>query len=206
MTKRLFVMIMSAMLLLTAFTGCGKDAPQPQQPANQETVQEETKAEAEETEKPASPFAELSVKDLDGNDVDSSIFAEHDLTIVNVWATFCNPCLREMPDLGKMNREYAESEKGVQIVGIIGDVTDMEGNADEAQLDFAKEIITKTEADYLHLIPDGNMMQFLVNNVPGFPTTFFVDSEGNLVGDAVVGARDESNWTKEIEKRLESMK
>ena len=37
---------------------------------------------------------------LEGNSIDQTIFADYPLTMVNVWATFCTPCLNEMPDLG----------------------------------------------------------------------------------------------------------
>ena len=43
--------------------------------------------------------------DMDGNAVSSEIFAESKLTMVNVWATYCNPCMREMPGLGELANE-----------------------------------------------------------------------------------------------------
>lgn len=43
--------------------------------------------------------------DLRGNTVSSDIFSRFKLTMINVWATYCNPCLREMPDLGELAAE-----------------------------------------------------------------------------------------------------
>ena len=40
-------------------------------------------------------------KDLQGNEITESIFAEKDLTVVNIWGTFCPPCIAEMPELGE---------------------------------------------------------------------------------------------------------
>ena len=45
--------------------------------------------------------------DLEGNTVSSDLFSQSALTMVNVWATYCNPCLREMPALGELAEDYA---------------------------------------------------------------------------------------------------
>ena len=64
----------------------------------------------------------FTAQDLQGNGVSQSIFADYDLTMINVWATYCPPCLQEMPDLGKLSEEY--KDKGVQVLGIVSDVMD----------------------------------------------------------------------------------
>lgn len=43
--------------------------------------------------------------DKDGNEVSESIFADKDVTVVNVWATFCQPCIQEMPELAAWAEE-----------------------------------------------------------------------------------------------------
>ena len=48
----------------------------------------------------------FEAKDMEGNEVTSGVFAESKLTMINVWATYCNPCLNEMPDLGELSGEY----------------------------------------------------------------------------------------------------
>ena len=62
--------------------------------------------------------------DIQGNTVSSDIFSDSKLTMVNVWATYCNPCLREMPGLGELAEEYDGSE--FQIIGIVSDVIEGE--------------------------------------------------------------------------------
>ena len=57
---------------------------------------------------------QFETQDLEGNACDSKeLFALHDLTLVNIWATWCGPCIEEMPALEKI---YQEGEIGV--VGI----------------------------------------------------------------------------------------
>ena len=42
---------------------------------------------------------EFSTTDMDGNKVTNDTFADYDLTVVNFWATYCNPCIDELPEL-----------------------------------------------------------------------------------------------------------
>ena len=54
---------------------------------------------------------EFTGEDLEGNKVDSKeLFAKAKVTMINVWGTFCSPCIMEMPDLGELSREYADKD------------------------------------------------------------------------------------------------
>ncbi|NCE73863.1 TlpA family protein disulfide reductase [Anaerotruncus sp. X29] len=139
--------------------------------------------------------------DLDGNEVTQEIFSNADLTMINIWATYCNPCLGEMPDLGVLAEEYAD--QGVQIIGILMDVYDQNWNVVQSQVDLAKEIIQETGADYLHLMPSTDLIYAKLRYVQAVPETIFVDKEGNLVGEPHLGARTKNKWSEEIQKRLE---
>ena len=147
-------------------------------------------------------WVRFSTTDLDGNSVDQSVFADHKLTMVNVWATFCGPCISEMPELGTLASEYAD--KGMQIVGLVSDVTDSDGNLDEAQLSLARDIVAETGANYLHVVP-GEGLYGLLSQVSGVPTTLFVDSEGKQVGTAYIGAKDLDGWKAVADELLESL-
>ena len=134
--------------------------------------------------------------------IKKSLFEGHRLTMVNIWATFCNPCLSEMPELGELAAEYAKEEGGAQIIGICTDITDLSGNTTQEAVDGAKQIVEMTGAAYPHLIPNDEFMAFLMQEVPGVPTTFFVDENGEVIGDEVVGAKSKDAWQQEIESRL----
>ena len=63
--------------------------------------------------------------DLDGNPVRSEeLFAGHPVTMINLWATWCGPCINELPELEKINQEPAE--QNCQIIGIVTDATNDE--------------------------------------------------------------------------------
>ena len=141
----------------------------------------------------------FSTTDLEGNTLDQSILADYDLTMVNVWATFCGPCINEMPDLGELAAEYAD--KGVQIIGLVSDTMDSDGAISDSQVETAKEIVAETGADYRHLLPSDDLLGIL-SQIYAVPTTFFVDSEGVQVGDAIVTAQSKEKWIETIDGML----
>lgn len=211
MRKRLIAILMAVSLLSMSLAGCGSEdnssadaqsteqqTEQQEQTQDEQTQQEQT----EESSKSGDVFEVMSMSDLDGNEVDSSIFADYDLTMINIWATFCNPCLSEMPELAELSHEYAAGDNKVQIIGICTDITDGKGQPVQEGIDYAKQIVESTGADYLHLVPDEDFMEFLMQEVQAVPTTYFVDSQGKVVGDVAVGARDKASWQKEIDARL----
>ena len=123
----------------------------------------------------------------------------HTLTMVNVWATFCTPCISEMPDLGTLAQEY--EDQGVQVVGLVSDVIDMEGNLDQDQMELAREIVDSTSANYTHLVPSVDLYGLLYQ-ISSVPTTFFVDETGAQVGGTYIGAKDKDQWQEIIDQLL----
>ena len=145
-------------------------------------------------------FEDFTAQDLDGNPVDESIFADCDVTMINLWGTFCGPCLQEMPDLGEIADEYAD--KGFQIVGICTDAVNLDGEILGDVVETAKADAQETGADYLHIVPVGEIFTDLLPRVTGVPTTIFVDSKGQQIGLADIGAKDKDAWIQVIEEKL----
>ncbi len=140
----------------------------------------------------ATVFPPFQSKNIHGEDVTNAIFAENKLTMVNLWGTFCPPCIDEMPDLGNLGRSMPE---GTRLVGIVLDVQDRE------TLDDALEIVKDAKADFLNILPVSDMNDYL-RTVSAVPTTIFVDAKGNVVGEPIVGSRSEKDYRKELEKAL----
>lgn len=138
----------------------------------------------------------FTAKDLQGNEVTEEIFAGKDLTVLNIWGTFCPPCIREMPELGEWARAMPEN---VQLIGLI---TDIQGEEDKEHL--ALEITGKTGAEFTQIIANQDFY-WLLSQVVGVPTTLFVDGEGNLVGDPIVGA-DVAGYKEFVEEYLKGLK
>ncbi|MCI6809084.1 MAG: redoxin domain-containing protein, partial [Spirochaetia bacterium] len=47
---------------------------------------------------------EFSAKDINNKNITSEIFEDAELTMINIWGTFCGPCIKEMPDLAQLNK------------------------------------------------------------------------------------------------------
>ena len=131
--------------------------------------------------------------DMDGNVVTEAIFADKDVTVLNVWATFCDPCIREMPDLEKLSEEFPDN---VQVVGVVidtppagaetgGEADQWGGDADN--IDLARKICTETGVKYTNILASESVLQML-SNVEAVPTTFILDRSGNIISKPFVGA------------------
>lgn len=142
-------------------------------------------------------FGHFDSQTLEGKEVTEEIFSDAELTMVNIWGTYCGPCVAEMPDLGEISREYADKE--FQVIGIICDATEP-GNED------AVEIVDKTGADYTHLIASDDLIMNALQYVSSVPTTVFVDKKGYLVGEVYSGARDKATWEQIINQNLAEVK
>ncbi len=131
------------------------------------------------------------------------LFADHDLTMVNVFTTWCTPCIREIPDLEKLHKEM--EGQGVGVVGIVLDAIGSSGKVDEKAVEKAKILAEKTGAAYPFLIPDEGYLGGRLAGIAAVPETFFVDKDGNIVGETYSGSRSFEDWKGIVEKELEGV-
>lgn len=183
--------VFAAAFLLAAMTGCTSQAEI--SGGSSEATAEQSQASGDENLDDVGAFGSFTSYTLNGEEVNEDIFSEADLTMVNIWGTFCRPCINEMPDLGEIADEY--EDKGMQMLGVISDVYET-GDAT------AQEIIDKTGADYTHIILTEDIYNNYVYQVRGVPTTVFVDSEGRQVGDAIMGSKSKEKWIAIIEEKI----
>lgn len=197
--------LLLTLVLALCLTACGgQEAGEPTQPETTQPETTQTEGETTQSAETAQPgiLSVFTAQDLQGNGVNQEILAGKKLTMVNVWATFCGPCINEMPDLGALAQEYAD--KGVQIVGLLSDANASDGSVSASQVELAQEIVDATGANYLHIIPGGDMMGLLYQ-ITSVPTTFFVDETGKQVGTAYVGAKSKDAWAAIIDQMLEEV-
>lgn len=205
--KKFIVAITALSLSLLLLSGCAvtlpATTPAPASTASSTATPEESTAPVS-TEPERTSFGQFTATDLDGNQVTQDIFADYDLTMINIWATFCSPCINEMPYLGELAAEY--KDESVQIVGIVVDVLDNTGAISSSQVDLAKEIVQQTGANYTHLLPSDDLIQIKLRYVSAVPETVFVDKNGDIVGDPLVGSRSKDDWKAIIDNYLEDVK
>ena len=189
---------------MTLFCGCADEVAVTTVETTTPDVEASEDADTSADTEPLGPFQFFTVEDIEGNEVTDEVFADADLTVINIWGTFCGPCIQEMPDLGALSQEYAE--KNVQFIGLVGDAFDSQGNIDAAIVEEAKSIVAQTGADYLHLLPMNELLYNVMSQISAYPTTVFVDSEGKQVDYAYLGAADKATWAERIDAALELVK
>ena len=145
----------------------------------------------------------FETKGIDGKNYTEKVFSDYDLTLVNIFTTWCSPCVNEIPELEKLYEEM--KEKGVGVVGVVLDTVGDDGKQDDATVKKAGVLQEKTKASYPFLIPDSTMMNGRLNGISAFPETFFVDKEGNIVGETYSGSHTLDEWKEIVEKELENV-
>lgn len=142
------------------------------------------------------PFPEFSESDTQGNVVTNDVFGDYDATIINFWNNGCGTCIEEMPEL----EEYYQSfqEQNINLIGVASD----SGESDE-QLKTAQDILAQKGVTYTNLSPDPDnaLYQDFISQLAGYPTTYVVDREGNIVGAPIIGNVKEQEET--LNTRLE---
>ncbi len=119
----------------------------------------------------------FTTTDMSGNQITEELLKDYDITMVNIWTTWCGYCVEEMPELEEL---YQTLPENVNMITICADA------ADETEL--ANEILKQSNASFTTLVGNEELEKCLLSQVAGFPTTVFVDSEGNVVSDVQVGA------------------
>lgn len=140
---------------------------------------------------------------IDGKTYTEKVFSDYDLTLVNIFTTWCSPCVKEIPELQELYKEM--KDKGVGVAGVVLDTTDEKGNQDEEAVKKAGILQEKTKAEYPFLIPDTTMMNGRLQGISAFPETFFVDKDGNIVGDTYTGSHTLDEWKEIVEKELKNV-
>lgn len=145
-------------------------------------------------------FKAFKGKDLDGNDVDDSLFAKNKVTVVNFWFSGCKPCVGELSKLNELNEKL--KEMGGEVVGINTDTLDN----NEAGIKEAKEILKAQGASYKNLTFDSNStVGKYAGNIMAFPTTVLVDKDGNIIGEPFMGGIDDQSNYDQLMKQIQSV-
>ena len=113
------------------------------------------------------PVAALTMRTLDGRTISSADWRGK-VTIVNFWATWCDPCREEIPDLVALQRKY---DKYVQIVGIA---------QDEAPPAVVQRFAAERPVNYpiVMLTPE---LETAFPGVYALPTSYLIDRDGRIV-------------------------
>lgn len=196
---RLFVLALAAVSVIS-IAGCGTPKEKETASVNELPTDYPIETPAPADNSDSEVFSKMNTTDLEGNEVDSSVFTQNKLTLVNVWNVGCTPCVEEIPVLDQLNKDYAE--KGVAIKGLYHDFR--EGISDEAR-EQVNEILSIANAEYQQLLFSKEILESdAITKLVAFPTTFLVDSNGKIL-DTLEGSRDYDGWKNVIEDALKQV-
>lgn len=197
MKKKILILGM-ALMMAAGISACNASSKTSSSEATTtESKQADAKAEDSkqaESDKEDKKFPEFTAKTVSGEDISSDLFKDSKLTVVNVWGSWCGPCVQEIPELQKLYESM--KDKDVNVIGLAQDAG--------TDLDAVKEIIDKNKVTYQNIVPEGATEDFVMN-LMAFPTTFFVDSDRNIVG-VIQGGRNLEAFTAAVEGVLEKLK
>ena len=135
---------------------------------------------------PRKDIAPFTFKDVAGADKTLADFKGR-VILLNLWATWCAPCRKEMPDLAKLQKELGGPD--FEVVALSLDIKGAEASAA-----FLKE----TGAENLALYTDTNSASLAALQALGLPSTILIDRDGKEAGRLLGPA----NWSSDEAKNL----
>ena len=144
-------------------------------------------------------FGSFTVISLTGDEVTSEILKGHKVNLINIWATYCGPCINEMPDLDKIDKAYGDE---VQVIGFCIDIVDRNGNVDSDLLEQAVKIVNDvTKVSYPTFIPSSDMLKGVLSDIFAVPTSYITDENGKVL-ESFMGSKSEEELKKLLKKYL----
>lgn len=193
--KKLYLLLVLVLMML-ALTACAGTSGT-DEAASEEDVETFIRSILDNTD--TSDLKTQTVWELDGTEKElGDLIAGNKVTMLNVWGTFCGPCIEEMPYLGELEREY--KDQGFEIIGLTSDIVDEQGNIQQNLITEAEEIMADTNVTYPVVIMSNEFIEHI--HLYAVPTTIFVDSEGNALGDPMLGSNTKDYWEQIIQEKL----
>ena len=158
----------------------------------EDTVDEGTDTAPNQNEVPAdyAPDITFTTADRDGNEWTEEAFAGQELTMINFWEYWCHGCVEEMPDLNKLYEEY--KDQGLLILGVYGS----DNSSTEQDI---TDTIKNTGVTYPNL---RYCQEFSIWLDDLLPVTVFLDKNGKVIGEPIIGSRSYEEWAEIIEELL----
>jgi thiol-disulfide isomerase/thioredoxin len=118
--------------------------------------------------------------------------------LINFWATWCKPCVKEFPELVKLYNNY--KDKGFELIFISVDVPE---DIESKVIPFLKKQGVDFVSYYNKFDKPEELINYIDKNWEGaIPSTYIYDKEGNLTTH-ILGSKSYEEFEKEITKNLD---
>lgn len=111
---------------------------------------------------------EFETKTLDGDDTSLADYRGQ-VVLLNVWATWCDPCVRELPELARMHEQL--QDKGFSVIGLNTDV--------RSKLGAVRTMVVHNKLPFPIWVDFESKSQ-VAFKLRGYPTSFLIDRQGNI--------------------------
>jgi thiol-disulfide isomerase/thioredoxin len=132
------------------------------------------------------PLPDITFQDASGKDVTLSSFKGRTV-LLNLWATWCQPCREEMPALNRLQQSLGSDKFEVVALSL-----------DRQGLQASRKFLDEVKADRVKLYADPTAKQGLALRLIGMPTTILINKDGLEVGRLAGPAE----WDSEAAKKL----
>lgn len=153
------------LVLIVVFAGCRRG-----ETAVDENVAQTTREAGQTTTgtEIGSALPEYTAMNLDGSRFDLETRGNK-VVLLNLWATWCGPCLYEIPELQRIHDEFGP--KGFEVVGI---------SVDEGPVETIKQFVAEQKVTYpIAVDPEGKLATLLSTSV--LPTSVLLDRSGRII-------------------------
>lgn len=182
-SKKVFALLLCAALAAGVLSGCfGQENPPA--PSDAPSQSEAGGSPAAGTAAQLGSLKSFTATTLDGGSFTQDDIAAKDVTVINFWARTCGPCIAEMPDLAAFSNALPDN---VQVVTVC-----LDGAGNEA---VAQSVLDEAGFGGVTLVSGDGDLAGLAGNLMYTPTTVFADSEGSLIGDAIIGGQADLSGT-----------
>lgn len=140
----------------------------------------------------------FSTTTLEGEEVNSTIFAAAEVTMFNFGATYAHDESAALQEL--YNKIQATSSVKMNLITAYIDTPEA------TTTETGKELRNNANAKYKTLVMDEMLANWATNHLGGVPTTVFVDVNGQIIGESIEGAKTADEYFEAMTSALESSK
>ncbi len=124
------------------------------------------------------------------------------VVFLNFYATWCGPCLDEMPHIEELYKEYGKNQEDVVFLGVANPKSAEYPNNSDQKEDYIISFLDKNDFTFPTVF-DTTSEVFRSYYISAFPTTFIIDEEGDIV-DYIVGGMEKKDMKRKIDQVLEN--